>query len=214
MKALDLFCGAGGASKGLSDAGFDITGVDIKKQPNYPFHFIKSDALTYPLEGFDLIWASPPCQAYTILTRRNKNADKWPRLIPEIRTRLQESDTLFVIENVVGAPLNNPILLCGTMFSYLRVLRHRLFEANFYIPRLLHRTHPLAHTFDRRKYHYGTTDEMQDFVQVTGGGNCSVHAARDAMKISWMNKKELNEAIPPAYSEYIGRIAYKILSEK
>ena len=90
------------------------------------------------------------------------------------------------------------------MFPGLRVLRHRLFEANFPIITPPHGKHPKVHTFDKRKSHYGKTNDMVDFVQVTGGGNCSIAAARDAMGINWMNKGELNEAIPPAYTRFIG----------
>ena len=89
-------------------------------------------------------------------------------------------------------------MLCGTMFNGLRVLRHRLFEANFPILTPTHGKHPKVHTFDKRKSHYGKTDDMKDFVQVTGGGNCTIAAAKDAMGITWMTKNELNEAIPPA----------------
>lgn len=95
--------------------------------------------------------------------------------------------------------------LCGTMFPELRVLRHRLFEANFAILAPPHKKHPKVHTFDRRKSHFGKTDEWKDFVQVTGGGNCTLAAAREAMGIDWMTKGEINESIPPAYTEFIGR---------
>jgi DNA (cytosine-5)-methyltransferase 1 len=111
----------------------------------------------------------------------------------------------YIIENVDGAPLINPAVLCGTMFKGLRVLRHRLFEANFLIIVPPHGKHPRCHTFDKRKSQYGKTNDMIDFVSVNGGGNCSIAAARDAMGIDWMTKGELNEAIPPAYTEYIGR---------
>jgi DNA (cytosine-5)-methyltransferase 1 len=91
------------------------------------------------------------------------------------------------------------------MFPGLRVLRHRLFEANFRIEAPPHRKHPKVHTFDKRKSHFGKTNEWTDFVQVTGGGNCTLAAARQAMGIDWMTKGEINEAIPPAYTELIGR---------
>ena len=117
---------------------------------------------------------------------------------------LSKSGRPFIIENVDGAPLNNPVVLCGTMFKGLRVLRHRLFETNFPVLVPPHGRHPLVHTFDKRKGQYGKTDEMRDFVMVTGGGNCTVAAARDAMGIEWMIKSELNEAIPPIYTQFIG----------
>ena len=111
----------------------------------------------------------------------------------------------YVMENVEGAPLLDPVVLCGPMFPGLRVLRHRLFETNFPLVALPHPKHPKVHTFDKRKAHFGKTDQWVDFVQVTGGGNSSLAAARDAMGIDWMTKGEINEAIPPAYTEYVGR---------
>jgi DNA (cytosine-5)-methyltransferase 1 len=98
------------------------------------------------------------------------------------------------------------------MFPGLRVLRHRLFEANFEIVPPPHKRHPKCHTFDRRKSHYGKTDEWKDFVSVNGGGNCTVAAARDAMGIDWMTKDEINEAIPPAYTLFIGQQLLRYLS--
>ena len=214
MKALDLFCCAGGASDGLRRAGFSVVGVDIKAQPNYPFEFHQADALTFPLDGFDFIWASPPCQRFSDLAHRNANAHKWPDLIGPIRQRLSESGLLYTIENVEGSPLVNPVMLCGTMFRGLRVLRHRLFEANFQIPQPPHGKHPRVHTFDKRKSHFGKTNEMVNFVQVTGGGNCTVRARRDAMQIDWMTQQELNQAVPPAYAEHIGRAVMAIIVSK
>ncbi|MGH7168849.1 MAG: DNA cytosine methyltransferase, partial [Gemmataceae bacterium] len=117
---------------------------------------------------------------------------------------LMRSGLPYIIENVDGAPLINPAILCGTMFRGLRVIRHRLFETNFLISVPPHGKHPICHTLDKRKGHYGKTNDMRDFVSVNGGGNCSVNAARDAMGISWMTKNELNEAIPPAYTRLIG----------
>lgn len=204
MRILDLFCGAGGAAAGYHQAlHAEIVGVDIDPQPRYPFTFIQADAMTYPLEGFDLIHASPPCQRYSDLAKRNGNADAWPDLIAPIRERLIASGTPYVIENVEGAPLIDPVMLCGTMFHGLRVLRHRLFEANFPITQLLHHRHPLVFTHDKRKAHYGKLDQDTSFVQVTGGGNAKVANKAAAMDIDWMTGHELNEAIPPAYTAWI-----------
>lgn len=206
-RLLDLFCCAGGAAAGYSKAGFEVVGVDIEAHPNFPFTFIQADALTLDLKfirQFDAVHASPPCQSYSDLAKRNGNGHKWPRLIEPVRDLLIRSGLPYVIENVEGAPLIDPVVLCGTMFKGLRVLRHRLFESNFLILAPPHGKHPKVHTFDKRKSHYGKTNDMRDFVQVTGGGNCTIAAARDAMGIAWMTKGELNEAIPPAYTHHIG----------
>lgn len=207
-RILDLFCCAGGVAMGYSRAGFDIVGVDIDSQPRFPFEFIQADALTLDMEflkSFDAIHASPPCQSYSDLAKRNGNAHEWPRLVEPVREMLTASGKPFVIENVEGAPLINPTVLCGTMFKGLRVIRHRLFETNFPLTAPPHGKHPICHTFDKRKSQYGKTDEMIDFVSVTGGGNCTVRAASDAMGIDWMTKNELNESIPPVYTEHIGK---------
>jgi DNA (cytosine-5)-methyltransferase 1 len=216
-KLLDLFCCAGGAAFGYSKAGFEIVGVDLKPQPHYPFEFVQADALTLDPEfiaSFDAVHASPPCQSYSDLAKRNRNADAWPRLIEPVREMLIRSGLPYIIENVDGAPLLDPVVLCGTMFKSLRVLRHRLFEANFPILTPPHGRHPICHTFDKRKGQYGKTDEMSDFVSVNGGGNCSVAAARSAMGIDWMTKNELNEAIPPAYTQLIGEQLLNCLATK
>lgn len=217
LRLLDLFCCAGGASAGYTRAGFEVIGVDVKPQPNYPYEFIRADALTLDpsfLASFDAIHASPPCQSYSDLAKRNRNGDQWPRLIEPVRELLTGTGLPYIIENVDGAPLINPVVLCGTMFPELRVLRHRLFEANFPISVPPHGPHPKVHTFDRRKSHFGKTNEWTDFVQVTGGGNCSLAAAREAMGISWMNKGEINESIPPAYTEFIGKqLVHHIISQ-
>lgn len=137
MRALDLFCGAGGASMGLHRAGFDVTGIDIARQRHYPFPFIQADALVPPvdLSRFDLIWASPPCQAYTAL-RKMWNSKPHADRIPETRALLIASGRPYVIENVPGAPLKATIRLCGTMFDLqtpcgAELRRHRYFETSF-----------------------------------------------------------------------------------
>lgn len=218
-RLLDLFCCAGGAGVGYAEAGFEVVGVDINAQPNYPLPFLQHDVLKLDLKFirlFDAVHASPPCQSYSDLAKRNRNADAWPRLIEPVRDILFRSGLPYIIENVEGAPLISPVMLCGTMFKGLRVIRHRLFEANFPILTPKHGPHPKVHTFDKRKSHYGKTNDMRDFVQVTGGGNCTVVAARDAMGINWMTKNELNEAIPPAYTRFIGKqlLAYMTALQK
>jgi DNA (cytosine-5)-methyltransferase 1 len=205
---LDLFSGAGGAAMGYFDAGFDVVGVDIAPQPNYPFWFAQGDALDFLadcdfLRQFDAVHASPPCQAHSDLQKQSKRI--YRDFIPEVRALLRATGLPYVIENVEGAPLVDPVTLCGTMFGELRVIRHRLFETNWPLVAPPHGRHPLVFTHDKRKAHHGKLDQDTAFVQVTGGGNCSVANARAAMDIDWMTKPELNEAIPPAYSKHVGR---------
>lgn len=212
FRLLDLFCKAGGAAAGYHAAGFFVVGIDQHWQPNYPF-FMRREKLfgddehafiSWAREHFDAIHASPPCQAHSDLARQSKR--EYPCFIEQTRRILRATGLPYVIENVEGAPLIDPVRLCGTMFRELRVIRHRLFEANWplWAPETCE-AHPLVYTLDKRKKHYGKLNEMRAFVQVTGGGNCSVKAASDAMRIDWMTKAELNEAIPPVYTRFIGR---------
>lgn len=215
MRLLDLFCGAGGASMGYHRAGFNyIVGVDIKPQPNYPFSFYQADALEFPLDGFDAVHASPPCQAYV---QRNKNlVTRHPKLIEPIRRRLENNRKPFIIENVPGAPLHSPVMLCGTMFD-LRVLRHRLFESNI----------PLRVGLECD--HWGSV-ASGDFAAVYARGGKGHRHGRDsdgnkirdpasipgpswseAMGIAWMTDQELTQAIPPIYTEYLGRQLKRLL---
>lgn len=207
MRVLDLFCCAGGAGTGYARAGFEVVGVDLAPQPRYPFAFIQADALSLDMRfirSFDAIHASPPCQRFSDLAKRNRNAAAWPDLVEPIRKLLMASGLPYIIENVEGAPLIDPVMLCGTMFPGLRVIRHRLFESNISLTAPAHGQHPLVFTHDKRKGHYGKLNEWTSPVQVTGGGNCSKAAAADAMGIDWMTKNELNEAIPPAFTEHLG----------
>jgi DNA (cytosine-5)-methyltransferase 1 len=207
---LDLFSGAGGAAMGYSQAGFtEIVGVDIEPQPNYPFAFVQHDirwGVNGIIESVDptLIHASPPCQRFSDLAHRNGNGHEHPDLIGPTRELLEASGWPYVIENVEGAPLRDPAMLCGTMFDGLRVIRHRLFETSFPVEQPPHPEHPLVFTHDKRKAHYGRLNQDTSFVQVTGGGNATVANKRDAMGIDWMIGRELNEAIPPAYTKFIG----------
>ncbi len=211
---LDLFSCQGGAAVGYHRAGFEVEGFDIANQPRYPFCFGIRDAvevLTDIATGrrlvgyYDAIHASPPCQRYSDLAKRNGNAEDWPDLVPVVRDLLVTIGLPYVIENVEGAPLRDPTMLCGTMFPGLRVLRHRLFESNVPLSAPPHGKHPLVFTHDKRKAHYGQLDQDTAFVQVTGGGNATVANKADAMGIDWMDGHGLNEAIPPAYTEHIGR---------
>jgi hypothetical protein len=129
VRLLDLFCGAGGAGVGYHRAGFEVVGVDIEPQPNFPFEFVQADAMTYPLDGFDAIHASPPCQAYSLASGyQGKGARaKYPELVGPTRDLLVQTGLPWVIENVPNAPIRKDLLLCGEMFG-LRLHRHRIFE--------------------------------------------------------------------------------------
>jgi DNA (cytosine-5)-methyltransferase 1 len=192
-RVLDLFCGAGGAAMGYARAGYDVTGVDLWPQPHFPFDFTRADAMTFPLDGYDLIHASPPCQAYT-KAQRIMNY-RHPDLIARTRERLLPSGTPWIIENVPGAPLHDPVTLCGLMFG-LDVDRDRLFEASFPI---IPPPHP-AH--DRPKRKMGRPPLPGEIIQVVGHFS-DVAYARRAMGIDWMMRDELAEAIPPAFTEFV-----------
>lgn len=212
-RLLDLYCKAGGCSMGYYNAGFDIVGLDIEPQPNYPFEFILADATTYPLDGFDAYHASPPCPGYSVLAAMHPDRT-WPLLIEPTRKKLIATGKPYVIENVETAPLcrrpdlfgNYGVMLCGSMFGlgvkrgYLR--RHRLFETSFPIPQ------PSCN-------HKGVA------VGVYGhGGHTGKHRmlyrqeASEAMQIDWMNRDEMCQAIPPAYTEYIGKYMIEQINSK
>lgn len=198
LKLLDLFCGAGGASMGYKQAGFDhIVGIDSKKQKRYPFHFIQADALEYLKKYgscFDVIHASPPCQAYAATKVLHDTIH--PEYIEELRELLVKVGKPYIIENVVGAPLRSPLMLCGTMFN-LKVYRHRLFETSFSIEAPEHPPHTTRATSMGR----GPRDA--EFMTIVGHFS-GVPQARLAMDIPWMVRDELAQAIPPAYAKYIG----------
>lgn len=195
--ALDLYCCQGGASYGLDSAGFQVVGIDIVPQPNYPFPFIKADAITTLPAGFDFIWASPPCQAHSLAQRIQKN--EHPDLIEPTRAMLKASGIPYCIENVVGAPLVNPIMLCGAMFG-LRTYRHRLFECSFPIEAPSHPEHTAALT------KMGRPPRDGEFMHIVGNFS-GVDHARWIMGTQWMSRDGLREAIPPAFSKFIGQAA-------
>lgn len=213
MTLLDLFCGAGGAAMGYHRAGFTVVGVDIKPQPRYPFAFHQADALEFLREHgheYDAIHASPPCQKHSRIAHlgmaRNGSYPEHGEFIGPTRECLVASDVPYVIENVVGAPLLNPIVLCGSQFPMLRVYRHRLFECSF--PCVAPKHHP--HRDSTPSAGYGASPK--GFISVCGSGGVKGLTATQivavwsrAMGIEWMNRKELSQAIPPAYTEWIGR---------
>jgi DNA (cytosine-5)-methyltransferase 1 len=202
-RLLDLFCGAGGAAMGYYRAGFEVVGVDIKSQPHYPFEFHLADALTYPLEGFAVVHASPPCQKYSKCTPMRYRASH-PNLIPAVRERLKGK--VYIIENVEGArkKLLHPIMLCGSMFG-LPIHRHRYFEIFPRIPSLI----PLCRRINGPTIYISGTPRPRD-----GSRRMDPPAAvkRLALGTPWMVIKDMDQAIPPAYTEFIGRQIYDTLN--
>lgn len=198
LRALDLFSGAGGASMGIHRAGFDVTGIDIKPQKRYPFRFIQGDALEADLNGYDFVWASPPCQRYTRAQNASKNAEAHPDLVAPMREKLEAWGGLWIMENVVGAPLINPATVCGLALG-LQVKRHRLFESNVLL------LTPSCPSHDQDYYViFGHEVRNRRHGQTADRKN-KIAEGRKAMGISWMSRAELSEAIPPAYSEFLCR---------
>ena len=211
-RLLDLFCGAGGAGMGYHRAGYDVTGVDIRPQPNYPFGFVQSDALEYAAEHgaeFDLIHASPPCQAYCVTrfvveAKLGKMPD-YPDLVAATRDVLRSLCKPYVIENVPGAPLIDPIMLCGEMFG-LRVFRHRLFEigGGCFLLAPPHPKHPPWATTHSSHGQYSSFANGATHICVVGNNFCRADGMV-AMGVDWKcTKRELTQMIPPAYTEWIG----------
>lgn len=199
-RLLDLFCGAGGATRGYQLAGFHVTGVDRRPQPRYcGDSFVQAEALAFVAahgREYDAIHASPPCQHYTVLRALHPERAH-PDLIAATRAALIESGRPWVMENVPGAPLVAPIMLCGTMFG-LKVYRHRLFECTFFLL-----TPPHAPHRDHTPRSPGKISP-RGFIGVYGGGGNTPYR-RWAMGIDWMTRDELSQAIPPSYCEFIGR---------
>jgi DNA (cytosine-5)-methyltransferase 1 len=219
-KLLDLYCGAGGCSVGYHRAGFDVVGVDIKDQPNYPFEFHRADALEYLAEHwreFDAVHASPPCQAYSVMKTMPNLRSGHPELIVPTRMALRKTGKPYVIENVPGAPLQDPILLCGTMFGLCTadgstLKRHRYFECSFHIgmvpccehsgKRVIGLYGAKARDSARERAHY-RQDASTRGAPV--GIQYSLADARAASGLDWMTMTEISLAIPPAYTEWIGK---------
>jgi DNA (cytosine-5)-methyltransferase 1 len=216
LRLLDLFCGAGGCSEGYQRAGFSPYGIDNDPKPlrHYPFPFLQMDALeaidrllagegltfsngeTLYLEDFVAIHASPPCQEYS-RTKSLHPHFSYPDLLADVRTRLISTGQNWLIENVIGAPFQHWIMLCGMMFG-LRTYRHRRFETSFLMMQPEHPKH-IEKVLNR-----GYDPDWGGFFCVTGGGNAPVAVMKKAIGIDWMTRKEFTQAIPPAYTEYIG----------
>lgn len=210
-KLLDLFCGAGGAGVGYHRAGFDVVGVDLNPMPNYPFVFYQADALDFlnaKWQDFDAIHASPPCQAWSAM-RHMPDAKVHSELIEPTRAALVAISLPWVIENVMGAPLRDSTVLCGTMFDLgaagFVLQRHRQFESS--IPLAI--PHPCRHTDRPTIGVYGGHVRCRSakFWRNSGAdfpGYDKKALARESMGIDWMTGNELSQAIPPAYTEFIG----------
>lgn len=221
-KLLDLFCCAGGAAMGYSRAGFDVYGVDIEDRVRYPFAFHLGDAIdvmailnaggtvvfvhkdgtteTLSLADFAAVHGSPPCQQFTAYGRSDTKGwkDNYLDLVEPTREALIASGLPYIIENVVGAPLIGPVMLCGSSFG-LDVRRHRLFESN-----VVMLTPPCDHSWQTPRFAPSSTrTNLRSTVEV-GVWRIPLDVQRKAMGIDWMELRELSEAIPPAYTEYIG----------
>jgi DNA (cytosine-5)-methyltransferase 1 len=199
-RLLDLFCGAGGAACGYHRAGFDVVGVDIAPQPHYPFEFHQADAMTYPLDGFDAIHASPPCQGYSAMRHLPWIRDiEYPMLLEPTWRRLDEHGVPWVIENVERAPMPHSTVLCGWTMG-LPFYRHRRFGSSSLIMAPPHRRHETVIQAGHRnlatRYRQGGG---RDIAGLFPGADA------DDVGLGWMTTKEASQAIPPAYTEHIGR---------
>lgn len=201
-RLLDLFCCAGGAAMGYHRAGFEVVGVDIDPQPNYPFEFVQADALQYLAEHdlqFDAIHASPPCQSFTAYRRKGHGVgDGYLNLIPQTRELLEDLDIPWAIENVAGAPLADPVRYCGSSFG-LDVRRHRFFESNVQLS-----APACDHSWQTPRFKQATNrTNLRRTVEV-GVWRIPLDVQQRAMGIDWTTLRELSEAIPPAYTQHIG----------
>ena len=210
-KLLDLFCCAGGAGYGYHLAGFDVVGVDISPQPEYPFKFIQGDAIEYLKKNgqeYDFVHASPPCQHFTKYNNCRKNLkEKYENLIEPTRQALIDSGKIYVIENVVGAPLIEPITLCGSMFG-LDVRRHRLFESNVFLmqPKCNHKIWQPNRFVGGRSRERGGSNVLCRATMEIGRWNIPINKQKEAMQIDWITDlRKLSESIPPSYTKYIGQ---------
>lgn len=199
-KLLDLFCGEGGAGHGYSLVGFDVTGVDIRVQERYPHRFVCDDALEHlrrHWREFDVIHASPPCRAHSLMKYVTQEA--YFDFIPVLRDILLQIRKPYIIENVETAPLRDPILLCGGMFG-LRTYRHRIFETNMVIPRLRHHTH------EHQTAPVGRSACANEYLNLVGHFP-DVELARRVMSMPWASRDGIADAVPPAYTQYLGEYA-------
>jgi len=203
-RLLDLFCGAGGAAMGYHRAGFDVVGVDNKPMHRYPFEFHQADAMTWPLDGYDAIHASPPCQDHSVTQNFTTHRHGTGWMLAATRDRLMLQPAPWVIENVPRSQMRTDFRLCGCMFGLKRLKRERWFETSW-------------HAFELRP----PCLHLEPVITVAGhdvpshqrkfGRSISLDERKEAMGIDWMGRDELGQAIPPAYTEYIGRQLLDVL---
>lgn len=199
-RILDLFCCEGGAGAGYDRAGFEVVGVDVEWQPRYPFVFSQNDALRvlsdihFGSASFVAVHASPPCQAHTQAQRLQGN--EHPELIGPVRRELRRIGLPYIIENVPGAPLEAPVMLCGTMFGK-PYYRHRLFECSFPVTEPLHGQHYL------KQVKMGRSAGENEVLQAVGNF-AGVDRAREEFEMPWASRDGLRECVPPVFTEFIG----------
>jgi len=199
-KLLDLFCGAGGAGMGYARAGFDVYGVDIEAQPNYPFKFCQHDAITFPLDGFDVIHASPPCRDYTSAAAHLKDAGT-AHLLPDTIARLKGNGALWVVENIDSHAVDMGgwhFTLCGSSFG-LRIRRHRRFGSN-----VLMLSPPCMHKEQGQSLGVYGRGGNPDKLRPGKGIRARLSSYAELMGMEWAAPSEIAQAIPPAYTEWIG----------
>lgn len=232
LRLLDLFCGAGGAAMGYHRAGFEVVGVDVRAQPNYPFEFHRLDAMwagtlwksdgVWPgVHTFDAIHASPPCQAYTAMKVMANARQDHPDLVEPCREMLKRSGLPWVMENVPGAPMEDVrppdlfgggggITLCGSMFDLnngeFELRRHRLFECSTPLsqPQCRHRLPVIGFYGDHARTRQRTVNGHRDRGGDITGLDRKMPLVRDLLGIDWMRWEEAVLAIPPAFTEFIG----------
>ena len=197
-RLLDLFCCQGGAGKGYADAGFEVTGVDVDPQPLYPFTFHQADANTYPFDGFDALHASPPCQDHSASLRLHGKEHETGWMLAHITKRFQSSGLPYVIENVVGAAMNAPAMLCGTTFG-LGLHRHRLFEASFEL---------MSPGCDPSAVRHRGRD-----AQVFGH-HANSKRVREEWGVEWMTRYGIAQSIPPVFAQYVGERLMRVVLER
>jgi DNA (cytosine-5)-methyltransferase 1 len=210
LKLLDLYCGGGGAGYGYEQAGFDVTGVDLYPQPKHRGKFIQADAIEYlaaHYRQYDVVHASPPCQAYSMASMQfRKQGKQYVDLISETRTALIAIGKPYVIENVPGSPLLNPVELCGAMFD-MHTYRHRLFESNITLKAPEHPKHIAPNAKMGRKPKPG------EFIQYVGHFS-GVGLVQEMTGLYWLGQSELAQSIPPQYTQYIGQQLIEYLRQK